>query len=226
MKALSRQLMIRNFRKHHMFFGSLLFVFSIFDLATAQAIESTPNHRHFSGESQMQHKYVHIVRFLNNSVKAGWIIKMDSTQVELLDRDNLGHTQKISQHEIASIKIHKRGAGGRGVLIGAIAGGLLGGIIGGAAHSAPPTPYYTSSPTIGAAIQNAGTAFQYTVDDTQSELNGIGDGILIGMLGGGIIGGIIGSETYVKKFEINGDPIAFEKARIAFSEFENHNSPL
>ena len=226
MKAISRQQLIRNFRKHHVFFGPLLFVFSIFDLATAQAIESTPNHRHFSGESQMQHKYVHIVRFLNNSVKAGWIIKMDSTQVELLDRDNPGHSQKISQHEIASIKIHKKGAGGRGVLIGVIAGGLAGGIIGEAAHSSPPTPYYSNAPTVSAAIQNLATGLQYGAANAQSELNGIGDGILIGMLGGGIIGGIIGSETYVKKFEINGDPIAFEKARIAFSEFENHNSPL
>ena len=173
-----------------------------------------------------QHKYVHIIELMNGSKEAGWIIRMDSLQIELLDRDRPEYIHKMDQHEIKSIKIHKRGSGGRGVLIGVIVGGLVGGIIGEAVHSSPPTPYYSNAPTVSAAFQNFGTALQYGGANAQSELNGIGDGILIGMLGGGIIGGIIGSETYVKKFEINGDPIAFEKARIAFGEFEIHNSPL
>ena len=54
--------------------------------------------------------------------------------------------------------------------------------------------------------------------DTAGELNALAGGVGFGMLGGGLIGGIIGSETYVKKFEINGDPVEFERARAAFQE--------
>ena len=180
-----------------------------------------------NGQTQMprnlnQHKYVHLIKLMDGIQEAGWIIKMDSLQIELLVQNSPEYIRKISQHEIKSIKIHKRGAGGRGVLIGAIAGGLLGGLIGVTAYSSPPAPNYP----IGPAIQNFGYAIVYAMADTAGELNALAGGVGFGMLGGGLIGGIIGSETYVKKFEINGDPIAFEKARIAFSEFENHNSPL
>lgn len=151
-----------------------------------------------------QYKYVHIVKLMNGNSVTGVIVKIDSQQIVFERQGRNSSAYNINQHGIKSIKIQRRGAAGRGFLLGAVAGGLLGGVVGKAAYE-PPIPCNCSSDwsLIGA--------------ETRAIVGGAFGGILVG----GIIGAIIGSQTSTKRFRISGDPVAFEKARVAFDEFQN-----
>ncbi len=148
-----------------------------------------------------QHKYGHIIKLVNGNSIKGSIVRFDSQQVVFQRPGRNRSVYKINMYGIKSIKIQSNGTSGRGFFLGTIAGGLLGGMI---AHAS----YEEHTPC-------------NCFDNISSKTGDVIIGAFGGVLVGGITGAIIGSQTSVKKFRINGDPMAFERARIAFKEFQN-----
>ena len=194
----------QNIRLHIAFFVLLLMLVLSILQANAQTAEPTLKAPAFSREKTGQQKYVHIIDFVNGkNIKSirGRILKIDSQQIEFQGRSSSIH--KISMYGIKSIRIHKRGAGKLGFGYGAIVGGIIGGIAAAASYEPPPPC----------------TSCWIHFDDPYGKSSTFIGGSFVGILIGGTLGAIIGSQTYVKKFQINGDTIAFEKMRAGFIQF-------
>ena len=171
----------------------------VFLLALALQLSSCCNA--VSGQAEIQRsprhrKYVHIVKLMNVESATGLIIRMDSRQIEFQRFGRIAFAKRISVDKIKSIKIHRKGNGFIGFLLGAIAGGLLGELICQDPDKSPPPPQ--------ASCWQCGFGWEGPLDLHLFSLQG--------MMIGGFAGTVIGSKTFVKKFEINGDSVAFEKA--------------
>ncbi len=159
-----------------------------------------------SGQSEIpqrakQDKYVHIIKLVNGQRLKGSVVRIDSQQVMFHRPDRIRSVYRINMYGIKSIRIQRKGAGGRGFVLGTFAGGLLGGMITQASYEE-----HTACNCLDNIPCNTGDVIV---------------GAFGGMLVGGIAGAIIGSQASVKKFRINRDPMAFEKARLASKEFQN-----
>ena len=180
----------------------------VFLLALALQLSSCCNA--VSGQAEIQRsprqqKYVHIVKLMEGESATGLIIRMDGRQIEFQRFGRIALAKTISVDKIKSIKIHRKGNGFIGFLLGSIAGGLVGELIYQDPDESLP-PQQVNCWHCGFGLEGPLELHLFSFP---------------GFMIGGFAGAIIGSKTSVRKFEINGDTMAFEKTIGALKKFSN-----
>jgi len=138
----------------------------------------------------------------------GWFYKMDNDKIYLLPSSNKSLKPSFLESsqlnnglipfdvsQIKTIGFQKKGAGGRGALIGFLAGSITGVIVGFAEGDDPVTPY---TGTFGDVFIALGNAFAMTAEE-----KALANGMMLGATGA-LTGFLIGKLTK-KKFIIGGN---------------------
>ena len=161
-----------------------------------------------TAEQKKQIPNLATIQTTNGNKLKGWFYKMDNDKIYLLPSSRkslkpsvLGNIDlkegliPIDVYEIRTIGLQKKGAAGRGALLGLLAGAATGAIIGFAEGDDPVTPYTGTFADVFIAI---GNAFTMTAEE-----KALSYGIMIGTTGA-LTGYLIGKLTK-KKFIIGGN---------------------